>query len=374
MAAPAWPQSRAVIFDNNGVRAAGALAYFFDDGTTTPRTTYQDDALATPHAHPVVADASGRMPRIYLQYGAYSEQVTTSAGSQLWNDDGIDEPAPFDGSQVVDPDTLLNTGDTWFSPVDAIRAGAVRLNGRTIGNASSSATERANADTSDLFTFLYNNIADGQAAVSGGRGANAAADYAANKTITLMDWRAGGPIGLDTMGNTAGSFFTGLTFGSGDATTAGSAVGANTHALVEAELAAHVHDVGAIAADTHSGHTHAAGTLANASAGSHSHGGFTGSNGNKDTTIFLANSNRSDVDVTGAASAMNGGNNASVNTASAHTHTISADGSHTHTVSGSTASDGSHTHALTGDTASVGSGTAHANVSRVGLGTWYIKL
>jgi hypothetical protein len=59
------------------------------------------------------------------------------------------------------------------------------MDDKTIGNASSSATGRANADTVDLFTLLWTNVTDTWAPVSTGRGGSAAADYAANKTIAL---------------------------------------------------------------------------------------------------------------------------------------------------------------------------------------------
>jgi microcystin-dependent protein len=71
-------------------------------------------------------------------------------------------------------------------------SGWLLLRGGTIGNASSGASVRANADTEDLFTLLWNSMADAEAAVSSGRGASAAADFAANKTITLPD--AGGRV------------------------------------------------------------------------------------------------------------------------------------------------------------------------------------
>lgn len=78
-----------------------------------------------------------------------------------------------------------STGDaklTWKATADA---GWVMANDGTIGNASSGGTTRANADTSALFALLWDNIADAWAPVSGGRGASAAADFAANKTIRL---------------------------------------------------------------------------------------------------------------------------------------------------------------------------------------------
>ena len=63
--------------------------------------------------------------------------------------------------------------------------GWVKVDDGTIGNAASSATTRANADTADLFAHLWNTFSNSICAVSGGRGANAAADFAANKTIAL---------------------------------------------------------------------------------------------------------------------------------------------------------------------------------------------
>ena len=60
------------------------------------------------------------------------------------------------------------------------------MNDGTSGSASSGATSRANADTQALFSLLWDNISNAWAPVSGGRGATAAADFAANKTISLM--------------------------------------------------------------------------------------------------------------------------------------------------------------------------------------------
>jgi microcystin-dependent protein len=71
-------------------------------------------------------------------------------------------------------------------------SGWLLLRGGTIGDASSGGTVRANADCEDLFTLLWNSMANSEAAVSSGRGASAAADWAAHKTITLPD--AGGRV------------------------------------------------------------------------------------------------------------------------------------------------------------------------------------
>jgi len=107
--------------------------------------------------------------------------------------------------------------------------GWVAANGGTIGNASSGGTTRANADTEALFTAIWTDTADAEAPVlPGGRGASAAADFAANKTIPVP--------------NIAGRTVIGAGSGSGLTTRANMATGGEeAHLLTEAELASHPH-------------------------------------------------------------------------------------------------------------------------------------
>jgi microcystin-dependent protein len=79
----------------------------------------------------------------------------------------------------------FTTGDVKLTLKTVADPGWVLMNDGTIGNAASGATTRANADTEALFTLLWNNTTDANCPVSGGRGASAAADFAANKTIAL---------------------------------------------------------------------------------------------------------------------------------------------------------------------------------------------
>lgn len=120
--------------------------------------------------------------------------------------------------------------------------GYVLADGRTIGSATSGATNRANADTQALFLLLWNSMADAQAPVSGGRGASAAADWAANKTITVPDARGRTSVGKDDMGGTAANRIT--SGGSGvTGTTLGASGGAETHTLTSAQIPAHTHNL-----------------------------------------------------------------------------------------------------------------------------------
>lgn len=80
---------------------------------------------------------------------------------------------------------IFTTGDCKFTIKAVSDPGWVMANDGTIGNAASGGTTRANADTEALFTLLWSNTTNANCAVSGGRGASAAADFAANKTIAL---------------------------------------------------------------------------------------------------------------------------------------------------------------------------------------------
>jgi len=54
--------------DNNGDTMPGALLFTYLAGTSTKVDSYTDAALTTPHANPVVADANGRFPAIFLDH------------------------------------------------------------------------------------------------------------------------------------------------------------------------------------------------------------------------------------------------------------------------------------------------------------------
>lgn len=233
------------------------------------------------------------------------------------------EVAEITSAGITDTAGGIPTGAMMMYGATSAPSGWLRCNGRTIGNASSSGTERANADTESLFTFLWTNYSDSVCAVSGGRGASAAADYAANKRIALPDLRGRAFFGLDDMGGAAASRLGSVI---SNQTTNGSSGGAETVTLAEANLPAH---------------THSAGTLATASDGAHTHT-FT-----YNTSLIAANnvtSPVSDIQTNGGGTTV------------------------------TTTSNGAHTHTISGSTGSIGSGTAVANMPPAFLTTFIIKL
>jgi hypothetical protein len=207
VSAAVWFRSGTQVINASGRKASGAKVYFFNPGTTTPLTVFSDSALATPRTHPVECDANGIVPDIFLPYGAYRVRVETSTGTVITDTDNIANPAPPEagggGGIVVTEADIHQTGDIIIGFSPTTRAGAVRLNGGSIGSASSGATERANADTQALYVFNYNTFDNTICPVAGGRGATPEADFLANKALTLPSGRGKTLFGSDTMGASA---------------------------------------------------------------------------------------------------------------------------------------------------------------------------
>ena len=228
-------------FDELGSPLSGGKLYFIQAGTTsTPQNAYYDTDLTLPLPNPVTLDAAGRVPAFYLADGQIKVRLTSATGVTQIEQDNLLVIGPSSGGGgggTVDPTTVFQTGDCLWLDIQGTRTGWVRDNGRTIGSASSGATERANADTSALFVYLWNTFSNTICPVSTGRGANAAADFAANKTITLPDKRGYIAGGLDDMGNTTASRYANVPVVSGDTITAGSVLGEATHTMTVAESA-----------------------------------------------------------------------------------------------------------------------------------------
>ncbi len=224
--------------DSDGTPLVGCKLYTIQAGTTsTPQSGYQDSALTIPLSNPIICDAFGRLPQIFLADGSIKLRLTKSNGVQVFAADGIlvvGASSGGGGGSPVDATTTLATGDIKPRYGTGVLSGFVRANGRTIGSSTSGASERANADCQILFEYLWNT--DVNLSVSTGRGASSAADWAANKTITLPDGRGLALAGLDDMGGSARGVFTGATFSTGDATTLGSIIGASRRTLSLTQL------------------------------------------------------------------------------------------------------------------------------------------
>jgi len=202
--------------DSSGNVASGCLLSFFVAGTVgTPQNAFADFGLTQPLSNPLSCDQAGRVPMHWLADGLIHIRLTDSGGSPLV-DTTMQVLGPSSGGGggggTVDPTTVLATGDLKARYGTGPLTGFARTNGLTIGNATSGATERANADTQALFIYLYG-VDSNLVVAPGGRSGNALNDYNANKTIALPDWSGRTLAALDDQGAGAKGRLTATYFG-----------------------------------------------------------------------------------------------------------------------------------------------------------------
>jgi hypothetical protein len=360
-------------FTENGEPMSGGKLYLYTAGTSTPVDAFESFGLTagTELPHPIELDASGRIPEFWVADGSYRVRLTDVAGNEIFDINsttaiGASSGSGGGGSGDVSEESIFQTGDIMWQPVNGTRSGFVRANARTIGSSSSGATERANADAETLFLFLWNNFSDTLCPVSTGRGGSAAADWAANKTIATLDMRGRLPYGMDTMGNSAASVVAG-------ATSAGGAFGQEEKAITQANLpSVTFSDTLTTAAHTHS--VSVSGTTGNNSA-THTHSGTTGSDGshNHDTDNAGGTSSVDSPGGTSVASIASG----ETSTDGTHDHSFTtgnASATHTHSWSDTATSGAASTTSISGSVTSGGSGTAFDTLPPGRAGSWYFKL
>lgn len=154
---------RPVALDDDASPLAGALLYFYRTGTTTPQAVYADFAITTPHSNPVVADAGGKFPKIYLDPNAayaYRMSMTTAAGVLLYQEDDIQQftVTPNEIASTLYPRTeaeiaasVLPT-DYLRPPGDVRRYGAVGDGATNSTSGFQSAINQANSSSgSEVF-------------------------------------------------------------------------------------------------------------------------------------------------------------------------------------------------------------------------------
>lgn len=224
-------------FDNLGRPLADGRLYFFKAGTSEPQTAYANSILTVAHPHPIILDAAGRVPQLFFDDGLVKVRLLSNEGVPQFQADNVPVLGSSNGTggggSDVDETAIYQTGDLKPRYGTGTHSGWVRANGRTIGDAGSGATERANADTQSLFIHLW--TVDSNLSVSGGRGSSALSDFNAGKTIALPDLRGRTLAGMDNMGASAAGRLSSTYFGT-SATVLGAAGGSDRQTLSQANL------------------------------------------------------------------------------------------------------------------------------------------
>lgn len=90
----------------------GALLYFYENNTTTPKAIYQDLAGLVPHTNPVVASSTGTFPPIFLQ-GTYTVELKSAGGitQDGWPVDDIGGERVSTSFDVWENDYTYEIGD-----------------------------------------------------------------------------------------------------------------------------------------------------------------------------------------------------------------------------------------------------------------------
>lgn len=262
---PPWLQFEAA----SGAPLAGALLYFYQTGTTTLVTVYQDKDRTIAHANPVVADSTGTFAPIYLPDGMTKAVLKTAAGVTVRTADPIGEIATVASVTAIPTGAYLPFGGT------TAPSGFLLCDGTAVSRTTYSA----------LFAVIGTAYGTGDGAT----------------TFNVPDLRGRAPFGRDNMGGIDAaripSAITGRTSiggagGASQTTLAIDNIPAHTHTGTTDSAGAHTHTV-AIQADGAGGSGGAGrmvsgGTTTTSSNGAHTHTFTTASTGSGTAATTLS--------------------------------------------------------------------------------------
>lgn len=91
--------------DSNGDPLSGGKLYTYEAGSTTNKSTFQDDNGDSAHTNPIILDAAGRIPaEVFGTTGAYKLRLDDADDTTIWTRDditGINDTAEVSASEWV---------------------------------------------------------------------------------------------------------------------------------------------------------------------------------------------------------------------------------------------------------------------------------
>ena len=255
MSAGTIPISMTQQFDIYGMPLAGGQLYIILAGTvSTPQDAFADVGLTIKQPYPMTLDAAGRVPQFFLD-----NAINAGVKIRLQDKSGVVQLASDfvliigpaggtgggGGGLAGEPSQLFVTGDLKARYAIGIHPGVepgwVICNGLSIGNVGSTASQRPAAVCQNLFQFLWPYSDPSVPANSrltignGARGASAAVDWGAGRTITTPDYRGFALAALTDMGNTPSANLTTAFFGT-DPTILGASGGTQNQTIAQNQL------------------------------------------------------------------------------------------------------------------------------------------
>jgi len=159
-------------------------------------------------------------------------------------DNNTTDPDSVSAANWVPDPSRIAPGTPVPSFSSTVPTGFVAANTLTIGNASSNATARHNADTLLAYRAIWLQFSNSACQIftsigaPSTRGANPDADFNANKALATPDMRGRGIMGVDSNGSSRLNF---VPITLGNTTSPTSIIGENLHALNASENGPHTH-------------------------------------------------------------------------------------------------------------------------------------
>lgn len=177
------------ITNNNGVPQAGALLYHYQEGTTSNLTVYSNDAGTTPHAQPVVCDAGGFVPLIYIgDTSDWKVVIQTALGVTLQTYDNLTKaPIETSTSSFAAPQFPFTQVTSASSPVTLLASDAGKAYEANTTSGSITFNLPSAASVGNGKGFVFKKTATANSLILDPSGSETIDDVSTSLTITLKD-------------------------------------------------------------------------------------------------------------------------------------------------------------------------------------------